>query len=208
MSEEVYKETLEDKILSIADKLKGLNYKSILKKALKDISEPEQLDIERAFKAVLWHLEDLRNISSPKTSASGTQLSDEDKWLTRQQAAVRIEVDISTIKRMVKDGNLKEYGKGRIKRYKASDVDAAFQMLLGSAIPVLCKEDLRHFDLKLIKLLTFDKGKTYEIIYENSIWICVYNKEWMDSLRMSQKEFRKHFSREGETEYEATIFNV
>lgn len=208
MNEEEYKENLADKILDIADQLKGYNYKSILKKELKDIEEPEELDIMRAFKAVLRHFEDQRKNSSKKVSTSGSQLSDEDRWLTRQQAAERIEVDLSTIKRLIKDKKLKEYGTGRIKRYKASDVDAAFQMLLGSAIPVLCIEDLRHFNLKLLKLLTFDKGKKYKIIYENSIWVHVYNKEWMDSLRISQKEFRKYFSRKGEIGYEVANFNL
>jgi excisionase family DNA binding protein len=209
MDEEVYKETLEDWVLGIADKLKGHDYKSVLDRELKEIEAPEIPDIKRGFKAVLEHFEEgEKDDLQEKEPTTDSHLSKEDTWLTRKEACEKIKVSLSTFKRMIDDGNVPEYGTGRIKRYKASEVDASFQKMLGSCVPTLCKEGIRYFDRKDFKIITFEKDKKYDIIYENSIWVYIYNREWMNSLKLSKKQFRRHFSVEDEMEFDAAKFKI
>lgn len=211
MSKEEFYETLEDKILFIADKLKGLDYESILKKELKDIEKPEAIEIERAFKAVLKYFEDrkrndVHQDTKPNTHSQSS--GDSDEFLTREQASKRINVSPSTFKRIIQNGDIKEYSYGRIKRYKASDVDSLLKTLLGTSVPALCKERVGYFRSKDYKILVFEKGIIYDIIYEDSNWIIIYNREWMGSLRISKTQFRKYFSIEGELEFDAKNYNI
>lgn len=211
MSEKEYKETLEDKILTIADKLKGHDYESILKKELKDIEKPEAIEIERAFKAVLKYFEDRRrkDVHQDKDPNTHSQSSgDSDEFLTREKAAKRIKVSLSTFKRIIKNHDIKEYSYNRIKRYKASDVDSLLKTVLGTSIPALCKERLMHFDGEEYNIMFFEKGELYDIILEDSDWIVIYNTEWMSSMRLSKNEFRKYFSIKGELEFDAKKYNI
>jgi hypothetical protein len=129
--------------------------------------------------------------------------------LSRKDAAKRINVSLSTFKRIIiKNDDFKEYSIGRIKRYKASDVDRLFQILIGTSVPAICKERLGYFGSKDYKILVFEKGRIYDIIYQNSNWITIYNSEWVGSLRLSKTQFRKYFSIEGELEYEANKYNL
>jgi len=92
MNEEEYKETLEDWVLAIADKLKGHDYKAILDRELKKIEAPEKADIKNAFKAVLAYIEQReKDGNQHKERPTDSQLSNnEDIWLTRKEACTSL----------------------------------------------------------------------------------------------------------------------
>lgn len=57
--------------------------------------------------------------SAPKTALEG-------ELLTYKQAAARVSVSVSTVKRWVKDGLLATRGEGKLRRVRAVDVEACF----------------------------------------------------------------------------------
>ena len=198
-------DSLQDNILDAADKLKGNDYGPLLKEALKDVEKPEEVDIIRSCQLILQYYEEKykTDLGSNIPGLPNTLgYPNNDIWLTRKEAAKVLNISESTFKRR----KIKGYKSGRITRYKASDIQGILQTILGSATSTICKETVIYFDTKRFRLLPFIKGHSYEIIYENSIYYYVYNKDYMDSMRLSKKQFSKNFSLKGELEYDAAQY--
>ena len=114
------------------------------------------------------------------------------KLLTVKEAAEYLKVTGTTIHNLKNSGKIKFRKIGGSIRFTYEDLNVYFFHI--NTNMAICNKGFIWIDNKTNEILPFEYEELYKVVYENKIWIYLYNDRWGKRIRFGKKEFRKYFS--------------
>lgn len=116
----------------------------------------------------------------------------EEVSYTVKEAAIILKACEKTVRTWAKDKKIHCTKIGKTIRFSKSDLKVFGLLNIGDKY-AQCIQSNINIDEESNELLPFMKGGLYQIVYENSTWIKLYNERWDDTARFSKDEFKKYF---------------
>ncbi|WP_340113649.1 hypothetical protein [Maribellus mangrovi] len=188
-------EDLNDCLKTLAENLKGDDYRRKVRGSLKEESEELKQEIFDACYRVAEVLDmsskELRDLSKKLNRNANLRDKLEDEYMDRKSAREYTNLPESTFDKKASD--FKEIINGRPK-YKVGDLNKIMRAIVSSSESTLCINTYYYFERNINAYIKFEGGQYYKIVEETEGVLLIYNERHNISVQIPKK-FAVNFRR-------------